>query len=412
MNIIQANKFYYPRGGAETYLLEISHWLQTQGHHVIPFAMHHPSNLPTPYEQYFVTNVQTNFDKLSPLFQGGFAGAVSRIHTFGRMLYSLQARRKLATLIVQAQPDLCHLHNIYTQISPSILHTLSDLHIPTVMTVHDHHLISPQYNIWVPGCGKDYRQVGLWKGTISKFHKQSMAASFAQIAAYKLHRLLRIYEHHIGLFIAPSYYLKRQLLAGGFPKEKIRVNHYGIDTQTTTPSYTHNGSFLSVGRLSEEKGIETIISLAKQLPTIDFDIVGRGPNMAYLHRLALDAPNVRFLGFRNKEELKVLYQQACAVLLPSRVQEIFPLVLLEAMVHGTPVIANDVGGISEVIEDRISGLLVQPTDRHGWIEAIIRLAYDQDFQQSLAIGARARVEQHFRLEDHHQRLMNIYREIT
>lgn len=401
MRIIQANKFYYPRGGAETYMLALSRWLQDQGHEVIPFAMRHPENLETPFAKYFVREVMTE----APTF-------FQKFHTFGRMMYSLEARRKLATLIAREKPDLCHLHNVYTQISPSILHTLSDQHVPTVMTVHDHHLISPQYNIWATGCGEDYRNVGLWRGTFSKFHKASLSASFAQTFAYKLHRRLRLYEKHVGVFIAPSYYMKRQLIAGGFPSEKIRVNHYGIDPRQTESCETHNGSFLYVGRLSEEKGVDTVIHVAKQLSDLTFNIVGRGPQMEYLHRLAIDAPNVKFLGFRSGDELKDLYRQACAVLLPSRVHEVFPLVTLEAMAYGKPVIASDVGGIPEVVEDRVSGLLVQPTDFHGWMEAILRLAYDADLQRRLGREARHAVEQRFSLDDHHRRLMNIYQEVA
>ena len=127
--------------------------------------------------------------------------------------------------------------------------------------------------------------------------------------------------------------MKRQLVTGGFPERKIQVNPYGIDT-AIAPSYDHQGYVLYVGRLSEEKGVDLLIHVAKQLPEISFKIAGRGPQMDYLHRLAIDAPNVEFLGFRNQDELDALYRGACVLLLPSRVHEVFPLVLLEAMVRG------------------------------------------------------------------------------
>lgn len=413
MRIIQANKFYYPRGGAETYMLSISRWLEEQGHIVIPFAMKHHENFPSKYEKYFVSNVETEFRKT----RGDKGGqrktkGYEMIRTFGRMVYSLEARRKLATLIAQERPDLCHIHNIYTQISPSILHTLSDQKIPVVMTVHDHHLISPQYGIWAEGCGKDYRNVGIIRGTFSRFHKNSALGSFAQVAAYKLHRLLRIYEKHVAVFIAPSNYIKHQMVIGGFPSEKIRINYYGINTNEIQSFYQHKGYFLFVGRLSEEKGVETIIHLAKLLPEITFKIAGHGPQMEYLHHFALDAPNVEFLGFRNHDELRVLYKDACAVLLPSRMREVFPLVALEAMSHGKPVIASDVGGVSEIVEDRVNGFLIHPTDLHGWAEAVLRLYHDTDLHLRMFRAARQTIEQKFRLDEHYRRLMNIYQEVA
>ncbi|MBI4435747.1 glycosyltransferase family 4 protein [Candidatus Uhrbacteria bacterium] len=402
MKIIQANKFYALKGGAERYMLELSAWLETQGHTALPFAMQHPDNRESPYATQFVSYVQTESTRSSPW---------QALRTVGRMMYSLEARRKLATLIAQEKPDLAHIHNIYTQISPSILDTLKDQHIPVVMTVHDHHLISPQYNIWSTGCGEDYRNVGILKGTFSRYHKQSTAASFVQTAVYKFHRWLRIYERNVDVFICPSQYMRRQLVAGGFPQEKIRVSPYGIDPHLIEPRYDHDGYFLFVGRLSEEKGIETIVRAAKLIPDVPFKIVGRGPQMEYLHRLAHGLDNIDFLGFRTGAELAELYRGAMAVLLPSRVHENFPLAILESMAAGTPVIAAHVGGVPEIVDDRVSGLLVNPVDLPGWVEAMMRLAYDEDLRLSMARAARSTVEHRFGLDDHYRRLMVIYEEV-
>lgn len=400
MKIIQANKYYYLRGGAEQYMLELSKWLTRMGHEIIPFAMKHPENLPTPFEKYFPSEVQT--EHVSMNLRG--------LHTLGRMFYSLEARRKLATLIVDTKPDVCHIHNIYTQISPSILHTLADRRVPTVMTVHDHHLISPQYNLWAEGAGKNYRDVGIIGGTVSKFHKGSIAASFAQVAAFKFHRRMKLYERFVDLFLCPSNYMKQQMLLGGFPEKKLRVLPYGVDPNATQPNYTHKKYALFVGRLSEEKGIETIISLAKILPDITFKIVGRGPAMAMLHRAGDKCSNLEFVGFRMGDELKELYANATVVLLPSRVHEVFPLITLEAMSVGKPVIASRVGGLPEIIDDGINGFLVPPLDLHGWTEAVMRVFYDDDLQQRLSRGARESIEKRFSLDDHHRKLMMYYEE--
>lgn len=401
MKIIQANKFYTLKGGAERYMLELSAWLESQGHHVVPFAMAHPDNRETSFSEQFVSFVQTESVGSSPW---------QALRTMGRMVYSLEARRKLATIVTREKPDLAHLHNIYTQISPSILHTLKDQHVPVVMTVHDHHLISPQYNIWANGCGEDYRNVGVVKGTLARYHKSSFAASFLQTAVYKFHRWLEIYDRNVDLFICPSQYMKRQLVAGGFSSEKIRVNHYGIDPHSIQSRYDHDGYVLFVGRLSEEKGIETIIRAAKLVPDVMCKIVGRGPEMDRLHRLAEGLSNVEFLGFRMGEELAELYRGAMAVLLPSRVHENFPLAVLEAMAAGKPVIASHVGGVPEIVEDRVNGLLVAPADLHGWVEALMRLCYDEELRLSMAHAARSTVEHRFGLNEHYRRLMALYHE--
>lgn len=401
MKIIQANKHYYLRSGADRYILELSAWLEKQGHKVLPFSMKYPDNLETIYSQYFVSEVYTHIPKKN--WQG--------IRTLGRMTYSLEARRKLATLIADEHPEIAHIHNIYTQLSPSILHTCADQHVPVVMTVHDHHLVSPQYNLWADGCGKNYQNIGIIKGALARYHKHSFFASLAQTAVYRFHRWLRIYEKHVDRFICPSQYMKQKLIAGGFPSQKIVVNQYGIDVTQIEPSFNHNGYILFVGRLSEEKGIETIIRAASFLQDVPFKIVGRGPEMEKLHALADGLKNVEFLGFRMGEELTDLYKNALAVVVPSRVHENAPLVVLEAMATGTPVIASYVGGVPELIDDRRNGLLVQPTDLEGWVEAIARLAYDEEFRLSMAHVARTTIETTFQIDDHYNRLMNIYQDV-
>jgi glycosyltransferase involved in cell wall biosynthesis len=326
------------------------------------------------------------------------------------MVYSIEARRNMATLIAEQQPDICHIHNIYTQLSPSILHALAEKRIPTVMTVHDHHLVSPQYNIWAPDCGPDYSRAGILRGTLSRFHKNSYAASFVQVATHRFHRLLRIYEKNVRLFICPSEYMRRRLIAGGFPEDRIRVNAYGMDPEVAKPEFEHEGYFLFVGRLSEEKGVDMVVRLAQSLPELQFKVVGTGPEEERLHRLAHGHDNIAFVGFKAGEDLARMYRGALAVLVPSTVNENFPLTCLEAMAYGKPIVASNAGGIPEVVEDCITGFLVPPTDIRAWIEAVLRLAYDEDGRKRMAHAARLSVETTFHIKHHWDRLMKTYDE--
>lgn len=398
MRIIQANKFSFMKGGAERYMLDLSDWLRAQGNDVIPFAMAHPQNLETPRSIFFPSFVETERVRF------GWKG----MKTVGRMFYSFEARQKMAQLIEAERPDVAHLHNIYTQLSPSILDALRARNVPTVMTVHDHHLISPQYNIWAPGCGPDYSKVGIVSGTLSKFHKNSYAASFAQVAAFKVHYNLGSYRNRVDLFLTPSDYMRRKLIAGGFPEERVRVNYYGADPSRVTPSYEHKGYMVYGGRLSEEKGVETIIRVAKQLPDIQFKIVGSGPEEDRLHALAHGSDNIEFVGFRTGDALTELYRNSMALLAPSRVHETFPLVTLEAMALGKPVIGSSVGGMPEAVEDHVTGLLVDPNDLHGWVEAVMRVAYDDDFRVKLGRAARLAAETTFHIKHHYARVMKAY----
>lgn len=398
MRIIQANKFYFLKGGAERYALELSAWLSSRGHEVMPFAMRHPDNLDTPYAEYFPGFVETERPSFGP---GG-------LRTLGRMLYSLDARRAMARLADAVRPDVCHVHNLYTQLSPSPLDALAARRVPVVMTVHDHHLVSPQYNVWADGCGPDVSRAGVWRASAARFHKGSYAASFAQAAAFSLHRNRGSYRNRVDVFLVPSEYMRRQLVAAGYPSEKLRHLPFGVDTDAIRPREDHDGYVLFYGRLSEEKGAETVIRLAEQLPDISFRLAGGGPQEAALHARAHGLRNVEFLGFRAGDSLWDLVRGAACVLVPSRVRENFPLVALEAMACGKPVVGSHAGGMSEIVEDRVTGLLVPPLDIVAWAEAVMRLVYDEDARLRMARSARLRAETSFRADAHRAGVLRAY----
>jgi len=400
MTIIQANKFYFPRGGAEKYMLQLSKWLKTHGHHVVPFAMQHPKNLPNFYEAFFPHYIETEQPKV------GLQGAMA----IGRMLYSFESRKKIARLIDEVHPDICHIHNIYNQISPTILPELKKKGVPIVMTVHDHHLVSPQYNIWADGHGQDVRGLGMFRATATRFNRGSLLASSVQAASFSLHRLLRMYRDNVSIFLCPSEYIRRQLIYAGFSAEKLRVNNYGFDTTSVVPRYDNDGYILFVGRLSEEKGVDLVVRLARLLPEIKFKVAGTGPEEQSLRNTARGLNNIEFLGFKSGEDLVDLYKGALALLIPSRVHEIFPLVLLEAMAVGTPIIASHVGGIPEVIADRQTGFLARVDDLSAWTEAILRLVHDPDLRAQMGRRAREAVENQFPLGAHYARVLEAYRD--
>jgi glycosyltransferase involved in cell wall biosynthesis len=279
------------------------------------------------------------------------------------------------------------------------------------MTVHDHHLVSPQYNIPATGCGLDVSSWGFWKTVRSRFLKNSFAASFAQTAAFRLHRYLKIYERGVDLFLCPSEYMRQQLVSAGFLPERVRTVHTGIDATAIEPRYDHDGYILSAGRLSEEKGIALQIELARRLPDLRFKIAGTGPQETELHQLAQDLPNVEFVGYQTGDALHRLYQGAMMVLIPSRVRETFPITALDSMARGTPVVGSAVGGMREVVQDRVTGMLAPPDDVSAWLEAVMRLAYDEQTRLAMAHAARLSMETDFHMKRHHASVIAAYEEI-
>ncbi|HEX6791981.1 MAG TPA: glycosyltransferase, partial [Candidatus Krumholzibacteria bacterium] len=141
MIILQANKFFHERGGSERYLFALSRALASRGHEVLHFAMAHPDNAPSPQGRYFVPQR----DYASPAWR---PASVRSVFEFIR---SPQAARCLDRLLAERRPDVAHLHNIYHQLTPSIIERLAARRIPVVMTLHDYKLVCPSYTMFARG---------------------------------------------------------------------------------------------------------------------------------------------------------------------------------------------------------------------------------------------------------------------
>ena len=142
MKILLINKYHYLKGGAERAYFDMARILTERGHEVAFFSMKHPENRATPWEKYFVENIEYHDTELS---------IGRRLALAGKILFNFEAKRKLSELLDEFQPDIAHAHNIYHQLTPSIFWPLAKRRIPIVMTLHDYKIVSPNYNLFVRG---------------------------------------------------------------------------------------------------------------------------------------------------------------------------------------------------------------------------------------------------------------------
>lgn len=356
MKILQVNKYHYPRGGADRYYLDLGSRLEAAGNEVAYFAMNHPKNLSTPWSKYFVSRVSYNEQVWR-----------YAIKIPGRTLYSFEAKRKFKKLLDDFRPDIIHLHNIYHQISPSILDVAAQAKIPVVMHLHDYKLVCPNHALFVNNkvC-KQCLRGSYWPCIKKRCVKNSFLASLlAAIEMYFHHRLLKIYENKISIFLTPSLFLKNILIDAAWPKEKIKVINNAFSTDLALPLKTNKENyFLYFGRLSPEKGVDLAIMATSIHKQLQLKIVGTGEEEKSLKSLAKknsQKDQIEFLGWREGQALSTLIAQARAVLIPSRWLENFPLTALEALSLGTPVIASNLGGLPEIVTEK-NGCLVPPED--------------------------------------------------
>ncbi len=404
MKVLLVNKYFYLKGGSERHISKISRILEAKGHQVIPFSMQDERNEPTAYAKYFVSKVDFN----SPMSLG------NRLRMIPRVIYFLEAKRKIEALIKEAKPDIAHLHNIAHQISPSILHSLKKFDLPIIQTLHDYKLICPTYNMMAGGkicerCkGHHYYQA-----ILQRCNKGSFSFSFLNCVEMYFHRLLRIYERNINIFISPSNFLRNKSIEFGIDGGKIFHIPNFVDPREYSPKYNGENYFVYFGRVSEEKGLLTLIRAVMDIKNSRLLIIGEGELRNKLEECVSEKniANIEFSGYMDEERLKSVIRDSMFVVVPSEWYENCPHSVLEAFALGKPVIGSDIGGIPELIEDGIDGLLFEPGNSEELSEKIAYLISRPRLRKQMGRNARKKVEEEYNPELYYERLMKIYQKL-
>lgn len=401
MKILQINKFYYLKGGAERYFFDLQRLLQEKGHQVIPFAMKNERNVDTPYKQYFVSQIDIEKPRFS-------------FRSAGRIIYSFEAKRKIKELVAKERPDIAHIHNIYHQISPSILTVLKKHEIPIIMTIHDFKLICPAYILYSKNeicqrC-KTYRYYNCF---FRKCVKNSFWASLLNALEMYFHKFLKIYESNIDLFIAPSNFVRNKILEFKIiAPEKIIVLPHFIDLENIQQQYQSKNYFLYFGRLSKEKGVKVLLKAMKFIKQSELWIAGSGPQEEELKEFVWKnkLSNVRFLGYLGREELQSVIQNSLFSVIPSLVYETFGMTVLESFVFSKPVIVSDLGALSELVEEEKTGLKFKPGNFNQLAQKINFLLKNPRARKEMGERAREKVEE-FNKEKYYKELMSLYKKV-
>ncbi len=405
MKILLVNKFYYPKDGVSNYLLGLEAKLKELGHEVSIFAMDNPKNIPCDSQKYFVSYL--SFDQ---------KGIINTWRSFARIFYSFEAKRKFSALVRDFQPDIIHIHNIYHQISPSILSVAKREKIPVVMHLHDYKLICPNYKLFTEGAICRRCQGGKYYNCLlHKCLKNSYLKSLGgTLEMYFHHQIWGIYESSVNLFIAPSRFMKKTCEEFGWPENKIVWLHNFFNDQNINfekLSETKNENYLLYfGRLAEEKGVNVLLQ-ALTKTNDKLKIAGEGPEEAKLKNLVTELDlkdRVEFLGFKTGAELETLIGGASAIIIPSIWYENMPLNMLEAMAKQKIVIASDIGGMPEIINDGQNGLLFAPGNASD-LAAKIKLLAGLD-SQALGQAARETVK-NLTAAAHVQEIIKIYQQV-
>jgi glycosyltransferase involved in cell wall biosynthesis len=380
MKFLLVNKFYYRRGGDCIYMLNLEQLLKAYGHEVAVFAMNYPENLDTPWKKYF-------------------PGNMSKLMAFTRPFGSQEVKRKFTALLDDFRPDVVHLNNIHTQLSPIVAELAHKRGIRVVWTLHDYKLLCPRYD-----CLKDGKTIcetcfnGDKKACLdNKCMKGSTLASligWREAVTWSRDRL----ESCTDVFVCPSQFMADKMVQGGFSKAKMKTLCNFIDVaKCAKDSYEKSDYYCFIGRLSHEKGAKTLIEAAKQLP-YKLVVIGGGPLMDELKAIASD--NIEFVGFKQWDDIKELVGKARFSVIPSEWYENNPLSVIEAQCLGTQVLGARIGGIPELTEYTFTS--GDAEDLKRGIERMWKASFDY---AEIATKAQNR----YNAENYYQEILKIYR---
>jgi glycosyltransferase involved in cell wall biosynthesis len=404
VRILHVNKFLYRRGGAEGYMFDVAGRQLAAGHEVAFFGMQHPENDPMPDARSFPTEV--GFEPPPPTIAG-------KAQAFGRMLWSTSAARGIGEVADRFGPDIAHLHNVYHQLSPSILSALRRRGVPAVMTLHDYKLVCPTYRLLDHGqlCEACLPR-RLWNPVLRRCQGGSLTASTAAAVELSVHTLLGAYGH-VARFACPSRFLLGKMREGHVYPARLRWLPNFVDLERWTPSAEPGTGAVYAGRLSDEKGVDVLIRAVALAPGAQLEIVGDGPARPGLETLVDQLglrDRVTFHGRLDAGSLAGVLTRAAVAVVPSRWYENQPLAVLEAFASGLPVVATDLGGIPELIEPGVDGQLVPADDPPALAAALRPFLEDPSLALRAGAAGRAKVEREHGPELHLERLMTIYDE--
>lgn len=402
MKVLLVNKFFYPRAGAETAFFHTRDLLRDHGHYVIDFGMQDVQNVPSEQSEFFAP---------SRSYMGDGNG-LRRFFDAGTAIYSLSARRALSRLLDSERPDVAHLHNIYHQLTLSVVDELHRRHIPIVQTLHDWKIACPSYTLFTDGapCRRCVDATVLSAIKHRCIKGSASASAIAATEAAVAHR--RGTYHRIDRYIAPSAFARSVALAAGMPSPRVDILPYlmpdgelGVEGNKglRDPVFFHGG------RLDETKGVRQLLAAFDRVRApARLQIAGWGSLQAEVESAAARNPRIEFLGTLSREGVLTALDQSRALLLPSVWEDNCPLVMLEAQARSTPAIVSNRGGLPEFVVEGEHGFVIDPEDIGAFAARIEILAADPSLAADMGARGRQRLMAEHRSDSHYDGLLAIY----
>lgn len=339
MKVALVNKYWFLKGGTERVLFLTKELLESAGHEVVCFGMDHPSNVVT--LSHAVPFIETETPSAKDAF---------------RVIYNRRAKQLFLDFLRTEKPDIIHFHNIYHQLSFSLLDAAKLCGIPTVLTLHDYQLFSPNYMLYHDGApymrtlgGSFYRCVG--DRCLGSLGKSLVGTAEAYMRVWSGSRFR---PDHL---IAPSMYMKQVAVQCGYTDGDISHVPNPVPPLEIQSSKKHTQQvqryMVFVGRFVEEKGIKVLLQTWREMVDIPLVLVGDGPCMPwvkeYIRAHSLEE-RVEVKGWCDAKTTQTLLAGAVCSVFPSQWPENCPMAVLSSLQVGTLPVGSTMGGMKEMLD--------------------------------------------------------------
>jgi len=385
MKVMMVHNVYQQASGEEIVFDSEKRLLERNGHEVIPY-------------------VRSNMELRN-------ASLVDKIAIAPRMVWSSKTRQEFAAKLDADRPDIVHIHNTFMVISPSIYSACTERGIPIVQTLHNFRLLCPASDFFRDGriCEACVEQT-LLQSIQHGCYRNSRGATAMVATMLAFHRAMDTWGKSVTRFIALTEFAKSKFITSGFSSNSFMVKPNFADRDPG--ERVRAGDYaVFVGRLAVNKGVRVLLDAWKNLPMqYPLHIVGEGPERSAMEAQAskLQLSGIVFRERLSHADTIEVMKGARFIIVPSIWYEGFPMCIVESFACGTPVLCSRHGGLSEIVEDHLTGLHFNPGDAQD-LARTVEWAWNHPAEMiKMGHAARGKYETTYTPEQNYSLLMNIY----
>ncbi len=383
MKVLAAHNYYQYQGGEDSVFSNEKELLRRRGHEVVEFVR----------DNHEITSYGvTEFAALP-----------------ARTIWNWDSYDRVKKIIKDFKPDVVHLHNTFPLISPAVYDACWDCNVPVVQTLHNSRLFCPAGGLFYKGeycercLGKTLPWAGIARGCYRSSHLQTGLVGIMTA----VHRKRGTWTDKVARYVVFNSFFKQKFIEAGLPAAKIDVKPHFLDDpgEAQVP-----GAYaLYVGRLSDQKGVRTLLRAWESVGNVPLRICGSGPLEAVVSEAAAKSGGkISHTPFAPREAVLSMMKGASFLIWPSEAVETFGLVALEAFACGRPVVCSALSSMLEMVSENQTGISFQAGNSDDLARKVMWAWQNKEEMVRMGRAARKRYEADFSTDSNYDRLIQIY----